>query len=90
MLDAGAADHRFMNRLLQCIEELFRSIVNYSSVADERWWIPAFAGVTIVRRTKIARDLDGFGEFLTIGGAQAGGGHRKQRDQFDGSDAAPA
>jgi hypothetical protein len=28
--------------------------------------------MTIVRRTKIARDLDDFGEFLTIGGEQSG------------------
>src|SRR6516165_9612542 len=37
MLNAGAADHRFTNRFLQCIEELFRSIVNFSSVTDERF-----------------------------------------------------
>jgi hypothetical protein len=28
--------------------------------------------MTIVRRTKIARDLDDFGEFLTTGGEQSG------------------
>jgi hypothetical protein len=51
---------------------------------------PSQSSSSIVRRTKISRDLDGFGEFLTIGGASAGGEHHKQRDQFGGSDAAAA
>ena len=34
------------------------------------------------------RDLDRFGELLTIGGAAAVGGHHMRRDQIGGSDAA--
>jgi hypothetical protein len=55
------------------------AVMAHSRVVQGRYgfFIAWFAGMTIVRRTKVAHDLDGFGEFLTIGGAQAGGGHRK-------------